>query len=244
MPGPIASPPRRSLEAHRPRRHPPLLHQHPRRRPARPRYGLYGLLYGQFDLSESCRIIRDVAKALPLENILIETDSPYLAPQPCRGKRNEPAYVAEVAQGPCECEKLTGTEEIAAVTAENFRRFFQLAQPECVPGCGVPAEAGRRLRRTVIALLTAKEIFELVREDLVKVEQELSRQSAAALPAGFRNHQLFAGRGREAPCAQRCCCFVTAMPPALTPSRRSAIRLGRRRRTASQRHADPRRCDR
>src|SRR3989441_12406316 len=43
--------------------------------------------------------LRDVAKALPLEKILIETDAPYLAPQPYRGKRNEPAYVAEVEIG-------------------------------------------------------------------------------------------------------------------------------------------------
>ena len=76
--------------------------------------------------------IRDVAKDLPLENILIETDSPYLAPQPMRGKRNEPAFVAEVAKALANVRNL-GTEEIAAVTAGNFRRFFQLAQPSASP---------------------------------------------------------------------------------------------------------------
>ena len=76
--------------------------------------------------------IRDVAKALPLENILIETDSPYLAPQPMRGKRNEPAYVAEVAKALANVRNL-GTEETAATTAENFRRFFHLAQPSAAP---------------------------------------------------------------------------------------------------------------
>jgi TatD DNase family protein len=72
--------------------------------------------------------IRDVAKVLPLENILIETDSPYLAPQAFRGKRNEPAYVAEVAKALANVRNL-GTEETAATTAGNFRRFFKLAQP-------------------------------------------------------------------------------------------------------------------
>ena len=72
--------------------------------------------------------LRDVAKALPLENILIETDSPYLAPQPCRGKRNEPAYVAEVARILASVRDLPA-EEFAARTAENFRRFFHLSQP-------------------------------------------------------------------------------------------------------------------
>jgi TatD DNase family protein len=71
--------------------------------------------------------IRDVAKELPLENILIETDSPYLAPQVFRGKRNEPAYVSEVAKALANVRDL-GTEEVAAVTAENFRRFFHLAR--------------------------------------------------------------------------------------------------------------------
>ena len=69
--------------------------------------------------------IRDVAKALPLEKILIETDSPFLAPQPYRGKRNEPAYVAEVAKAIASVRNL-GPEEVAAATAANFRRFFKL----------------------------------------------------------------------------------------------------------------------
>lgn len=72
--------------------------------------------------------LRDVAKALPLENILIETDSPYLAPQRHRGKRNEPAYVAEVARTLASVRDLPA-EEFAARTAENFRRFFRLSEP-------------------------------------------------------------------------------------------------------------------
>jgi TatD DNase family protein len=73
--------------------------------------------------------IRDVAKALPLSNILIETDSPYLAPQPHRGKRNEPAYVLEVAKALANVRDLE-LSEIAAQTTENFRRFFRLTRPE------------------------------------------------------------------------------------------------------------------
>jgi TatD DNase family protein len=76
--------------------------------------------------------IRDVAKDLPLESILIETDSPYLAPQPMRGKRNEPAYVAEVAKALANVRDL-GTEETAVTTSDNFRRFFHLAQPSASP---------------------------------------------------------------------------------------------------------------
>ena len=70
--------------------------------------------------------LRDVAAQVPFESLLIETDSPYLAPQGQRGKRNEPAYVAEVAKtlGPV---RNLPPEEIATVTAGNFRRFFGLA---------------------------------------------------------------------------------------------------------------------
>jgi TatD DNase family protein len=69
--------------------------------------------------------IRDVAKALPLEKILIETDSPFLAPQGYRGKRNEPAYVGEVAKAIASVRNLA-PEDIATATTANFRRFFKL----------------------------------------------------------------------------------------------------------------------
>lgn len=69
--------------------------------------------------------IRDVARKIPLERILIETDSPYLAPVPYRGKRNEPAYVVHTARALAEVKGL-GINEIAGVTAENYRRFFRI----------------------------------------------------------------------------------------------------------------------
>jgi TatD DNase family protein len=72
--------------------------------------------------------IRDVAKELPLDRILIETDAPYLAPQAYRGRRNEPAYVAEVAKTLGSVRNLA-PEEIAATTASNFRRFFGITAP-------------------------------------------------------------------------------------------------------------------
>ncbi|PYU44360.1 MAG: hypothetical protein DMG53_16685, partial [Acidobacteria bacterium] len=67
-------------------------------------------------------------KELPLEKILIETDAPYLAPQSRRGKRNEPAYVAEVAHMLASVRNLS-PDEVAAATSENFRRFFGLVRP-------------------------------------------------------------------------------------------------------------------
>lgn len=67
--------------------------------------------------------LRSVAETVPLDRILIETDSPYLAPVPNRGKRNEPAYVVHVAETLAQVRGMDATA-IAAVTSENFRRVF------------------------------------------------------------------------------------------------------------------------
>jgi TatD DNase family protein len=69
--------------------------------------------------------IRDAASEVPLDRMLIETDSPFLAPIPHRGKRNEPAYVVEVARKLAEIRQIS-PEEVGAQTAETFCRFFSL----------------------------------------------------------------------------------------------------------------------
>ena len=71
--------------------------------------------------------LRDVAKDIPLDRLLVETDSPFLAPQSHRGRRNEPAYVAEVAQTIGNVRNLPAGQ-IAELTSENFRRFFGLGE--------------------------------------------------------------------------------------------------------------------
>ncbi|MFY9610686.1 MAG: TatD family hydrolase [Blastocatellia bacterium] len=70
--------------------------------------------------------LRDTAKHLPLDRILIETDSPFLAPVPHRGKRNEPAYVVETARTIAELRGIS-IDELAQVTSTNFVRLFGLS---------------------------------------------------------------------------------------------------------------------
>ncbi|HEY3698752.1 MAG TPA: TatD family hydrolase [Spongiibacteraceae bacterium] len=67
--------------------------------------------------------LREVVKQVPLDRLLVETDSPYLAPIPFRGKPNEPKYTREVAQCVAELKGLS-LEEIAALTSANFDRLF------------------------------------------------------------------------------------------------------------------------
>lgn len=69
--------------------------------------------------------VREVAAAVPLDRLLVETDSPYLPPHPHRGKRNEPAYVALTARAVAEARGI-GFEELARATTENAHRLFLL----------------------------------------------------------------------------------------------------------------------
>lgn len=71
--------------------------------------------------------LREVVRQVPLDRLLIETDSPYLAPVPYRGKTNQPAYVAAVAQAIAELRNID-LVTLAAATSDNFRRLFPLAR--------------------------------------------------------------------------------------------------------------------
>jgi len=82
--------------------------------------------------------LRDTASSLPLKKILIETDSPFLAPHPHRGRRNEPAYVVETARAIAGLRNITA-EEIGQATSDNFKRLFRLDESGMVK-----KEANRR----------------------------------------------------------------------------------------------------
>ncbi|PIY96962.1 MAG: hydrolase TatD [Candidatus Kerfeldbacteria bacterium CG_4_10_14_0_8_um_filter_42_10] len=74
---------------------------------------------------KNAKEIQKVAKELPLDKILLETDAPYLAPEPYRGKRNEPAYVKYIAIKIAELKGIS-FEEVAKVTTENARKLFKI----------------------------------------------------------------------------------------------------------------------
>ena len=84
--------------------------------------GLYISFTGILTFKNSGEL-RDIAAALPAERVLVETDAPYLAPMPYRGKRNEPAYVVETAKVLAQACGVSA-EAIARQTTDNFFRLF------------------------------------------------------------------------------------------------------------------------
>jgi TatD DNase family protein len=71
--------------------------------------------------------LQEIAKEIPLDNLLIETDAPYLAPTPYRGKRNEPSYLIETAKKLSEI-KSESFEKICQITTDNALKFFRLSK--------------------------------------------------------------------------------------------------------------------
>ncbi|MGE3246792.1 MAG: TatD family hydrolase [Beijerinckiaceae bacterium] len=84
--------------------------------------GLYVSFSGVLTFKNS-QDLRDIAKDVPLDRLLVETDAPFLAPVPYRGKRNQPAYVTETAKVLADCKGVT-EQQIADATTANVLRLF------------------------------------------------------------------------------------------------------------------------
>jgi len=84
--------------------------------------GLYVSFSGVVSFKKN-DVLRAIANEVPLERVLVETDAPYLAPEPYRGKQNEPAYVVHTARALANARGLT-LEDFAAATTENFFRIY------------------------------------------------------------------------------------------------------------------------
>ena len=91
--------------------------------------GLYLSISGIVTFKKA-EALREIIAAVPLERLLVETDAPYLAPIPHRGKRNEPAFVAHTAAAVARI-KGVGVSEFAAITTANFFRLFAKARAVC-----------------------------------------------------------------------------------------------------------------
>lgn len=92
------------------------------------RLGFYISLSGIVTFANAASL-REIAKQIPLDRLLIETDSPYLAPVPYRGKPNEPAWVVQVAECIADARGIS-VDEVAMQTTVNFYHLFRAAVPE------------------------------------------------------------------------------------------------------------------
>jgi TatD DNase family protein len=95
--------------------------------------GLYVSFTGVVTFKKS-EALRDIAKFVPLDRILVETDSPFLAPEPYRGKTNEPAYVVHTARALAAVKGISLDEFAEATTANFYRLFSKIPRPTAGDG--------------------------------------------------------------------------------------------------------------
>jgi TatD DNase family protein len=95
-------------------------------------FGFYISLSGILTFKKA-EELRETAEALPLDRLLVETDAPYLAPVPKRGKRNEPSFVVHTAAKLAEVKGVSAAE-LAEATTENFLKLFSRVPREAVYG--------------------------------------------------------------------------------------------------------------
>ena len=131
----------------------------------------FHLAFGGVLTFKTAENVREAARITPDDRLLIETDAPYLAPVPWRGKRNEPSFMVETVR------KLA---EVRGTTPEAHRRHHhRQLRTACVCAHETRPVTLRFPMATERAgqILTAREIFELVREDLRSVEKAIDVES-------------------------------------------------------------------
>lgn len=109
--------------------------------------GFYISVTGAVTFKKKAEELQEVVKYVPIERLLIETDCPFIAPEPYRGKRNEPAYVIEVAKKIAELKNLS-LEDVGRITSLNARRLFHL------PGEVPEAKIAYAIRRSLYLNIT------------------------------------------------------------------------------------------
>ena len=113
--------------------------------------------------------VKDVARRVPLDRLLIETDAPYLAPVPFRGKRNQPAYVPHVA---AEIARLRGMppEEIAQATTANFFRLFRIDATRGRP-CPLTGAAAMRAASLASLIVAARRVVAVAQRPRARADR-------------------------------------------------------------------------
>lgn len=96
--------------------------------------GLYVSFSGVITFKKN-DVLREIARDVPLDRLLVETDAPFLAPDPFRGKRNEPSYIARTAAALATVKGISN-EELARATSDNFFRLYKKAKRPPTAACG------------------------------------------------------------------------------------------------------------